>query len=316
MCIRDSGWCCDQLELNSSIKPHPQVDIRAAFKRLALKFHPDRVAPGKQRDDHEERFKAVANAYELLLDSSFDAPTTSTNTSSETPRKESNSGANPLSEWYYSGGRAMRNPFEMFEEEFGDVSSDAALSQVLFDVRWATIPRAPPVVVELAVTLEELYCGAKKQVCMPDGSSRQLRIQPGVPAGTALTLSAQGSNGQRARDGTFVLTQTEHPEFERCGDHLVYLWSEIPVSVVMLDGRAIEVLLDASGCAIVDGEGMPILHGEGVKGNLFVEPREKPVRAAQVEVREHGDVSCPICCESVPSHNLHLHLVHCKRNHQ
>lgn len=43
----------------------PDQDIRKAFRRLALKYHPDRFA-GEQRADAEERFQGITEAFNVL----------------------------------------------------------------------------------------------------------------------------------------------------------------------------------------------------------------------------------------------------------
>ena len=43
----------------------PDQDIRKAFRRLALKYHPDRFA-GDQRPDAEERFQGITEAFNVL----------------------------------------------------------------------------------------------------------------------------------------------------------------------------------------------------------------------------------------------------------
>ena len=41
-----------------------EKDIKKAYKKLALKWHPDR----NKRNDAEERFKIIGNAYQILVD--------------------------------------------------------------------------------------------------------------------------------------------------------------------------------------------------------------------------------------------------------
>lgn len=171
----DYKWCCQQLGLDPCIRPHTKADLRAAFKRMALMHHPDRVDAGPDRDAHEERFKHVANAYQLLTEqvteNSHPAQPQGTGAEhqehppqTEEERAASNPTSNEGCGWYRVGGRSMRNPYELFEEEFTELSSEAALSQIMFDVRWATVPRAPPVVSRLSVSLAEIYTGVVKQV--------------------------------------------------------------------------------------------------------------------------------------------------------
>ncbi|MEO0191703.1 MAG: molecular chaperone DnaJ [candidate division WOR-3 bacterium] len=42
-------------------------EIKKAYRRLALKYHPDRVPPEK-KSEAEERFKEISEAYEVLMD--------------------------------------------------------------------------------------------------------------------------------------------------------------------------------------------------------------------------------------------------------
>jgi len=298
----DHYWCCEQLGLE--------------YKALALKYHPDRVEPGPQREQHEERFKAIANAYELLIQRNTSAPAPAEATpSANRKNRPAAPTENDMCTWYRSGGRNMRNPFELFEHEFRDVSSVTALSQVVFDVRWATVPRAPPVVQQLPVTLLELFTGCTKQVKLPDESLRNLRLAPGIREGTALSISGTASKDQRRVDATFVLQLAEaHPTFERRGNHLACTVAagSKSVSLRTLDGRDLEIDLNPVEGACVAGEGMPILHTDGLRGNLLIQ-----IGDSVGEVEEAADeVSCPVCSELVPAPNIHLHLVHCKRHLQ
>jgi len=42
-------------------------EIKKAYRRLAMKHHPDRVAPG-EKDAAEAKFKEITEAYEVLRD--------------------------------------------------------------------------------------------------------------------------------------------------------------------------------------------------------------------------------------------------------
>jgi molecular chaperone DnaJ len=56
----------DYYELLGLKKTATEAEIRAAFRKLALKFHPDRN-PGREA---AERFKRITEAYEVLSDES------------------------------------------------------------------------------------------------------------------------------------------------------------------------------------------------------------------------------------------------------
>jgi molecular chaperone DnaJ len=52
------------LETNRNASPD---DIKKAYRRMALKFHPDRVTP-EEKKEAEEMFKEISEAYEILSD--------------------------------------------------------------------------------------------------------------------------------------------------------------------------------------------------------------------------------------------------------
>lgn len=42
--------------------------IKVAYFKLAQKFHPDKIKDDKKKEAAEEKFKDIANAYEILKD--------------------------------------------------------------------------------------------------------------------------------------------------------------------------------------------------------------------------------------------------------
>lgn len=55
----------DLLEVSPSASPEV---IKAAYRQLAIKYHPDRQSGDKARQVAEERMKAINAAYEILSD--------------------------------------------------------------------------------------------------------------------------------------------------------------------------------------------------------------------------------------------------------
>ncbi len=57
----------DYYEILGVMKNNSADEIKKAYKKLALKFHPDR-APENKKKEHEEKFKEMSEAYAVLSD--------------------------------------------------------------------------------------------------------------------------------------------------------------------------------------------------------------------------------------------------------
>jgi DnaJ-class molecular chaperone len=63
----DKNTCLNILELESNASPE---EIKKAYKKLALKYHPDRQEQSlseEEKKQAEEKFKQISEAYELLM---------------------------------------------------------------------------------------------------------------------------------------------------------------------------------------------------------------------------------------------------------
>lgn len=96
-----------------------QDDIRRAYRRLALRWHPDKNPDNK--DDAEKRFKAIAEAYEVLSDETKRRQYDLYGPSGYDTSQQSDVGAGSCSTSSRHGGvfAAFRDPEELFREFFG-----------------------------------------------------------------------------------------------------------------------------------------------------------------------------------------------------
>lgn len=198
-----------------------QDAIRAAYRRLAKKLHPD-LNPGDRAA--EERFKAVSAAYDLLGDADKRA---------RFDRGEIDpSGAERPAERYYrdfqdSGG----HPYEG-ASGFADI--DDVLSGLFGggrDFRAQFRMRGQDVHYRLQVEFLEAVNGGSKRVTLPDGSTIDVTIPPGAVDGQALRLRGKGSPGHGGGpqgDALVTLEILPHPFFTRKGNDVEI---ELPITL-------------------------------------------------------------------------------------
>ncbi len=190
-----------------------QDQIRAAYRKLAKKHHPD-LNPGSATA--EERFKAVNTANELLSDPEKRA---------RFDRGEIDAAGDPLAPEppryrryadAAEGARYQAGPDDEFQ--FGDIFGDflnrggEGLRMRGADARYA-----------LAVAFLDTVMGATRTLTLPDGRTLEVRIPPGIEDGQVLRLKGQGGpglNGGPPGDALIEVHAELHPFFTREGDDI------------------------------------------------------------------------------------------------
>ncbi|EGT59731.1 hypothetical protein CAEBREN_01734 [Caenorhabditis brenneri] len=108
-------------------------ELKKAYRKLALKFHPDK------NPDGAEQFKQISQAYEVLSD--------------ENKRKIYDQGGEEALQGGGAGGEGFHNPFDVFDMFFGGGGGGRRGER-----------RVKPTVHNLRVTLDTLYKGATKKL--------------------------------------------------------------------------------------------------------------------------------------------------------
>ncbi|VEN58965.1 unnamed protein product [Callosobruchus maculatus] len=216
-------------------------DIKKAYRKLALKYHPDKnKSPGA-----EEKFKEVAEAYEVLSDKTkrdvYDAY-------GEEGLKGGvgggtggvNSQPGNFSYTYHGDPRAT------FAQFFGNSSPFSAFfdfgnNRMSFNFhgspnRSKDKMQDPPIEHDLYVSLEDIAKGCQKKmkisrkVLQPDGSTKKedkvltINVKPGWKAGTKITFQREGdqSRNKIPADIVFIIRDKPHPLFKREGSDIKY----------------------------------------------------------------------------------------------
>ncbi|KAL6848584.1 hypothetical protein ACP4OV_021610 [Aristida adscensionis] len=258
--------------------------VRAAYRSLARQWHPDKHPPAS-RPEAEARFKAIAGAYEALLDKQddrvvFAAREEATMRSSAaekardvvvgrggalaaamamaTPRSVKS--AAPCSP-------ASREPSRNVYTACTDVGGRGGRRRASAEFSSYLVRKAPPVERKVECTLEELCSGCKKEVrytrdvvtknglIVKEEVTQTIRVKPGWRKGKTVTLEGMGDErpGCLAGDAVFVVAEKKHKRFKRRGDDLV-LRAQVPL-VAALTGWSMSFRLlggDKMRCAFRD----------------------------------------------------------------
>lgn len=242
--------------------------IKKAYRKLAMKFHPDRNKGDKSA---EERFKEISEAYAVLSDKEKRNQYDMFGSSGFRQRfsqedifrgfdigdlfRDAGYGTDDILGQIFGSrrrGRRQASPFGGGADFFGQggqSASDPFASMFSrsspFGAGAQAAVRPSPVTMDLTVTLEEAAFGAEKRIAYQIGNNRQevtVKIPVGVQAGKKLRLAGKGTpgyEGQNAGDLYLKIDIQKHPVFTREGDDL-YMEQKIKYSQAIL-GATIEV---------------------------------------------------------------------------
>jgi molecular chaperone DnaJ len=190
----------DYYQLLGIAKGASSDEIKAAYRKQAIRFHPDKN-PGSK--DAETKFKAINEAYEVLSDAQKRAAYDRFGHAGVNGGGAGGSGANP-----FGGGFGG---FEASEIDLSDILGNIFGGEAFGGgTRRRDNYKGQDIAVEVEVTLKEAFEGTKRPVRVERAERCEVCSGSGAKPGTsATTCKTCGGTGQlRTQRGFFVTAQT------------------------------------------------------------------------------------------------------------
>lgn len=263
------------IEKTASLK-----DIKAAYRKLARKYHPD-LNPNDK--DAKKKFQEINEAHEVLSDpgkrKKYDQYGENWKHADEYGKSDSQfsrqqaSGQKTDYTWTSGGEEGEFSNF--FESLFGGYERSGRNRQVKF--------RGEDLTTELKLELSDAY-ETHQRILNVNGKKIRITIPAGIENGQTIKIAGHGGQGIKGGpDGDLYITFliANHPRYKRSGSDL-HLTEELDIFTAILGGETtIETMTGKvkvrippetrNGTKIkLRGKGFPIHRKKGQYGDLFV----------------------------------------------
>lgn len=223
----------DYYQLLGVSKTSSPDEIKAAYRKKALEWHPDR----NKSADAAAKFKEINKAYEVLSDSKkkemydqFGHDAFERNGGNSASQQ--GYGQGPFSYTYTNNGggnpfedlNGFSDPFEIFEQFFGFKTPHSSGGR----------RQARRQAYQIEISFDEAVSGVEKEASI-EGKNKKLKIPAGVNDGTQIRFS----------DFDLLIRVRAHHIFKRDGQD-IYLEKSIPYPLAVLGGSVDVITLNGS----------------------------------------------------------------------
>jgi curved DNA-binding protein len=260
-------------------------EIKKAYRKLAMKWHPDRNPDNLV--EAEKNFKDVKEAFEKI----------------ETAEKRAQYDAEQFNPFASRSKHYTYDDSDIFKDFFADFdssytskrSSQSDFEELLRKARgrnsgaWERVVKNEDANIELEITLEDAFNGKELAVTYttPDGETRQvlLNVPKGIDTGKRIRVQTAGCRKLThlpSGDLYVTIKLKRHAVYEREGQNLV-MRVEVPVIHMLAGGQARVMTIDDKEYDInirpctqpgtrirIPEQGMTVL-GSRLRGDFYVE---------------------------------------------
>lgn len=254
-------------------------EIRKAYRKLAMKYHPDRNPGDKSAEEH---FKDINEAYQVLSDSQKRAHYDRLGSAYSNWQQRGAPGDFNWGDWFGGAPGGTRVEYGDLNDLFGEGAFSDFFRSIFggMGASGATTSRARPSAgyqQPVRISFQEAYSGTTRQL-KTETRRVQVRIPPGVKDGSKVRVAGAGPNDN---DLYLVVEVEPDPRFERDGSNLSTT-ATVDVFTAILGGEA-DVETPAGKVKLtippgtqpeqvfrLAGRGMPALKHPQTKGDLYV----------------------------------------------